>query len=535
MSTITATVQDTTQPHTQSNEISPASSGLSHWINVCKGYLDKLYPISKNNSNLIFNDNPSSATHPHETVDDIDGYIKEELYKLSQNHDPSVEDLDHKFRDFGGHDRNPLTSLISLVKSSVFPPPLSELLQERLNDAHVPVWDTMDEEIVIVGGYKGSILKERSTGKKLWMSLKAGFNLADVDLTIGPNPEDEIQAQKDVIAEDMMCEVGPVDISMKLKRKLMESGKCKVHTFGYDWRLSQHINSTRLHEFLSKLDCNQPGSHRKGAIVIAHSMGGLISHHAMQKAPELFKGLVYAGVPSETANILGPFKYGDPVLFNNNIITPESSFFMRSGFVFLPEDGRCFVDANTGREYNLNFFDPEVWTKYNLCPLVSQDRLDYEQRIKETPLSSSLPPLAHAKEERTYQYRTSFADCKKYLTRTLQETQQFHSELKHDPTKNYPPLVMLYGDTVPTGRGSFVSSHQAIIDGEWEDLDNTKPIFGAGDGTVYHKFLMPERKEGFKVAKKVRSERNHMGLLTDLDGVSRCLEGIIQWYEENER
>lgn len=511
------------QQNLTSQELTSSDTTSSCWDNW-KETLSKLLP-----SKFFLNDDKKNELQSsHQTVDDIDGYIKSELHRLSQQDDPSEDDLDAKFNEYLGHDRNPLTSLITLVKTSLYPPETA--LHQRMTDGHVPVWDSIDEEIVIVGGFKGSNLKDKATGKKLWMSLRAGFNLKDVDLTIGPSEEDEERTQKEVIADDMMCEVGPVDISMKLKEKLMESGKCKVHTFGYDWRISQHINSAKLHDFLSNLECNQPGSRRKGAIVIAHSMGGLISHHAMQRDPSLFRGLVYAGVPSEAATILGSFKYGEQILFNSNIITPESAFFMRSSFVFLPEDGRCFVDEKTGEEYNLNFFDHEVWTKYNLSPLVSQDRLDYEQKLKQTPLSSSLSPKGLK-----YQYRTSFPECKEYLKRTLMQTKQFLDELNHDSTKSYPPLVMIYGDTFPTGRGSYVASRQAIIDGTWEDLDNNRPIFGAGDGTVYHKFLMPERRKGFEVVRKVRSERTHMGLLTDLDGISRCLEGILKWHEENDK
>ncbi|PMB72314.1 hypothetical protein BM221_002416 [Beauveria bassiana] len=49
--------------------------------------------------------------------------------------------------------------------------------------------------------------------------------------------------------------------------------------------------------FLAKLPSNQAGLSDPGALIIAHSLGGLITLHAVEARPELFFGVLYADVP----------------------------------------------------------------------------------------------------------------------------------------------------------------------------------------------------------------------------------------------
>lgn len=354
------------------------------------------------------------------------------------------------------------------------------------------VWDEIDGDIVILGGYRGSILRETKTKRRVWIPIRAGFNIRKIDLLIGPTDADEAKAQEEIYSDDMMCHLGPVDISRRLKAKL-SNGKTNVHTFGYDWRLSPDISSQQLYEFLKGLDCNKKG--KKGAIVIAHSMGGVIAHHAMQKNPELFRGLIYVGVPAMCPNILGPLRFGDNVLFSSKILTPEVNFFMRSSFVFLPKDGRCFIDRETDEQYNLDFFDVETWKEYNLSPLVSK--------------------------ERSGVFVTSYEESVEYLERTLKRTRKFVDELVCDPEKKYPPMAIVYGNEVPTVRGCRVNGPEGIKMGDYEDF-----YYGPGDGVVHHKWLMPERYN-FPVVAKFASPLGHISLMTDLPVMAEALSAVL--------
>lgn len=83
-------------------------------------------------------------------------------------------------------------------------------------------------------------------------------------------------------------------------------GKLRVWDYGYDWRLSPHLLSRKLIDFLRHLPSNQGlgDSQDRGATVIAHSLGGLITRHAVNQRPELFAGVVYAGTPQKVCSQL---------------------------------------------------------------------------------------------------------------------------------------------------------------------------------------------------------------------------------------
>ncbi|KAH3680118.1 hypothetical protein WICMUC_000519 [Wickerhamomyces mucosus] len=462
-----------------------------------------------------------------------DNLTKEEIKnKLKRQETISTVDEARLYSNSKGIDSSRLRAVKRALKPNIT---LPSILDDKKKQE--TIWETIDEEIVILGGYRGSILRDASTHRRVWIPIRAGFNIRKINLLIGPTDNDENQAERDIYSDDMMTHLGPVDISRRLKAKLQSNGKSKVHTYGYDWRLSPEKNSSKLYEFLNLLECNQYGSKRKGAIVIAHSMGGLIAHHVMQRDSSLFKGIIYAGVPSECPNILGPIRFGDAVLFSNKILTPEVNFFMRSSFSFLPRDGRCFVDKNTGERYDLDYFDADTWVEHELSPLVSKSRLtpenhdsNYAREEARSPsqsifgfdrdmkISLSVGSLTKQQPE---EFETSFEDSYDYLKRTLKRSKKFLDDLDFNPSKDYPPLVIVYGDQVPTVRGCRVSGVEGIKNGQYSDF-----FYGPGDGVVNHKWLMPERR-GFPVEAKISSDAGHISLLTDMNAMSQALETII--------
>ncbi|KAK6353189.1 hypothetical protein TWF696_005175 [Orbilia brochopaga] len=258
--------------------------------------------------------------------------------------------------------------------------------------------DKLSGDVVIMGGYRGSILKkvkpslvtpgEKRIGKTLWIPMKVGFNLQSVDLEVPLEPEAELLMEDKVIATDMLSHIAGVDISRRLIKRLRSNAKVRLHVFAYDWRLSPRLNSEKLVAFMANLPCNRavtPKSERSstytmgdlwrddGPIVIAHSLGGLITRHAINQRPDLFRcgGVLYAGVPQRCVNILGPLRHGDSVAFNRSVLNAQANFSFRSTFVFLPEDGRVFVDKKTGEDITIDLYDPAMWQQYNLSPCVS--------------------------------------------------------------------------------------------------------------------------------------------------------------------
>jgi pimeloyl-ACP methyl ester carboxylesterase len=163
-----------------------------------------------------------------------------------------------------------------------------------------------------------------------------------------------VRAVDRIIPGGMLTHIGPVDIARRLFKRLRackntQSGKLRIHDYGYDWRLDPAYLSKHLVSFLETLPCNktEQRKEKKGAIVIAHSLGGLIARHAINQRPELFRGVVYAGVPTTCVNILGPMRNGDEVLLSNRVLTAQVNFSIRTSFALLPLDGRCFFDKKT--------------------------------------------------------------------------------------------------------------------------------------------------------------------------------------------
>ncbi|KKY18840.1 hypothetical protein UCDDS831_g05780 [Diplodia seriata] len=249
--------------------------------------------------------------------------------------------------------------------------------------AHHPYFTKAVQElkgdVVILGGYRGSILRSAEPPhRQLWVPIKVGLNLRKVDLEVGLNPEDEETMEERVIPGGMLTHVGPVDVARRLFKRLRASenavnGELRVHEYSYDWRLSPHLLSRKLIQYLEKLPCNQPGTpkEKSGAIVIAHSLGGLITRHAINQRPELFSGVIYAGTPNTCVNILGPLRNGDDVLLSSRVLTAQVNFTIRTSFALLPLDGKCFFNKDTKEEFDIDFFDPKTWIDHALSPVVA--------------------------------------------------------------------------------------------------------------------------------------------------------------------
>jgi hypothetical protein len=194
--------------------------------------------------------------------------------------------------------------------------------------------DTVTGDVVVLGGYRGSVLRDAVDGRRVWVPLKVGFNLRKIDLEVGVEPGDEEREVTKIRPDGMLKSISGVDISRRLIRRLRnkaeEHGR-RVHDWGYDWRLSPALSAKRLIKYLETLPCNakflgeDPKIKRKGkgALVICHSLGGLVVRSAINQRPELFSGVLFAGTPSRCVNILGAMRNGDSVLFNSKVFTAQ--------------------------------------------------------------------------------------------------------------------------------------------------------------------------------------------------------------------
>lgn len=448
-------------------------------------------------------------------------------------------------------------------------------------------------DLVVLGGYRGSILRSaQPPNRQLWVPVKVGLNLRKVNLEVGLTHEDEERMEETIIPSGVLSHIGPIDICRRLLKHMRKcpnarDGRLRVHDWGYDWRLSPHLLSARLIKFLESLECNQPGipPEKRGATVVAHSLGGLITRHAVNQRPDLFAGVVYAGVPQHCVNILGPMRNGDDVLLSSRVLTAQVNFTFRTSYTLLPESGRCFIQKHTDKRYDLDFFDAETWDKYRLSPCINpplhpnQKEGDRRKSLMSAlsdsistnkasswfggQSSQSAEPTSTmeaatqqvadkaAEAERLVegqgtdevvgptmkqsQHRPTVATtstipkdrAKEYLRRTLAEVLEFKRQLVFNPTHQennvYPPHAYIFGKTVPTVYGARVLNEEAIkYTDAFDDL-----AFAAGDGVVLASAA--QLPEGYRCVKggRVESDRGHVGLMGDLEGMGRCLEAVF--------
>lgn len=445
----------------------------------------------------------------------------------------------------------------------------------------------LEGDLVIMGGYRGSILRSAEPPhRQLWVPIKVGLNLRKVDLEVPLDPDADERMEETIIPSGMLTHIGPVDIAKRLFKRLRASdnareGKLRVHNYGYDWRLSPHFLSRRLIQFLESLPCNQPGVPRekRGATVIAHSLGGLIVRHAINQRPDLVAGVVYAGVPQRCVNILGPFRNGDDVLLSSRVLTAQVNFTIRTSFALLPLDGKCFINKYTKEEYPVDFFDVNTWKECRLSPCIAaplpRPELPKDNTFSINGLMSAvtnaLPTFPARKNSSTkdpaelarnaanniteggaeqagmgpqmgheYGVETSkepnpathvtipYDKAIEYLTRTLAEVKAFKQELDHRPehaaANVYPPIALIYGKSIPTVYGAKVESKEAIKRADVYD----ELAFASGDGVVLARAAMVPT--GYSVVKGgvVSSDRGHVTLLGDLEAVGRCLCAVVK-------
>lgn len=511
------------------------------------------------------------------------------------------------------------------AQRSATPPPPPRYNPQSTHPILEEAMSELTGDVVILGGYRGSILRSaKAPHRQLWVPVKVGLNLRKVDLEVGLTREDEERMEEKIIPSGVLSHIGPVDVCRRLMKRLRKCnnavrGDLRVWDYGYDWRLSPDLLSQRLITFLEGLPCNRPTpdgetqSPRRGAIVIAHSLGGLITRHAVNKRPDLFAGVVYAGVPQHCVNILGPLRNGDDVLLSSRVLTAQVNFTFRTSYALLPEDGHCFIDKQTKEEYRVDFFDVNTWDEHHLSPCIkpalpavpantrfkdftvlskrfsmgprdgwpdlnTQDPPDNSdpnssttnddqhnqstrnprrsaqslpnpaqaaaaptEKVNDTlalsGVDSLVGPGAMARNSTATNQATSASTIPRaaaieYLSRTLAEVKRFKSELAFQPThqaeNRYPPAAVLYGKSVPTLYGARVSSREAIKHQDaYDDL-----AFAAGDGVCLASAAM--LPAGYRVIRNglVKSDRGHVGLLGDLEGVGQCLRAVIRGRKE---
>ena len=145
--------------------------------------------------------------------------------------------------------------------------------------------------IVFIHGFKGSVLSD-SQGSVRWLNWQQAFGLSSSDLSLPLHWNGEVQQRDELIARAPLRAVAWQDVYSPLLNWASTSGQV-FRAFAYDWRRDNLENTAEFVKFLEKVS-RENGEAR--IQVVAHSMGGLITFVALNRRPDLFHSVLFAGV-----------------------------------------------------------------------------------------------------------------------------------------------------------------------------------------------------------------------------------------------
>jgi len=111
-----------------------------------------------------------------------------------------------------------------------------------------------------------------------------------------------------------------------------------AYEFSYDWRRSLLETAVKFEAYLKWISIKHHGVKIQ---VVAHSMGGMITLAVLNKCPELFNSVLFAGVPFGGNCYLADMMVGETTGLNMKILDPSVIFTFTSYYSFFPRLSRC--------------------------------------------------------------------------------------------------------------------------------------------------------------------------------------------------
>ncbi|KAI9000259.1 Alpha/Beta hydrolase protein [Gaertneriomyces semiglobifer] len=350
----------------------------------------------------------------------------------------------------------------------------------------------MDGDVVVLGGMYGSFLSDAKTKRRAWVGMDAVLNWVSVDCALSLDDDDDR-----LVPSGLLDRLGPVNVCADLVQALTDWEACskgafRYHPFPYDWRRDPHKVSDSLVECLEQMYATN--GNRK-ITVVAHSMGGLIALSAVNRRPDLFRQVIFVGTPfGSVPLVLWAFRRGAPFMLNRKLMSPALHFGSRTSYLFLPTDGRGFVDDKE-QDMLTDFFSADQWAEYCLSPALRDP--DPALRV--------------------------------YLQRTLTSAKAFKRSLAYNPqlANKYPPFTLITSRRFPTPTRIRASVKRA---GRKEIKLHYPCHFKPGDGIVAEDSMMMAPGYEFTV---VESVVGHWSMMNDLGALAKAFKTLIDKENEN--
>lgn len=219
----------------------------------------------------------------------------------------------------------------------------------------------LERPVILIPGTKGSILE--SGGRTVWLAMR--------QLLPGGEPLLYGEGESDVRATDVLSRVTVIPGIAEFRPyfRMASALACGRDTyfFAYDWRKNPAEHADALGALIERVT----GETGKKPSIIAHSMGGLITHYYMKRHADAVDRVAYVGVPFRPGlSFLEDIDKGSPTGLNRTILSAEALFSHPGSFALLPHQGsrlyrgQDLMDENTWKENGLSAYaqerDPET-------------------------------------------------------------------------------------------------------------------------------------------------------------------------------
>ncbi len=329
--------------------------------------------------------------------------------------------------------------------------------------------------LVFIHGIKGGKLIDKS-GSVVWISAWQALGLSTPNLALPLSFEQGGQVRDGQSAGEVLDWVTVVPLlyrSAVYGPWLEAAAKLgSFHPFAYDWRRDNRETVEAFTEFLRKLP--------EPARVVAHSMGGLITLAVLNRNPELFHSVVFAGVPfAGGIGFLLDLHAGTSVGLNGKILSPLVLASFPSVYTLFPEKSEALVEAG-GKVLTMDFYDAGQWR---------------DKKLGQFAEGRATPDTFAA-----------------FLAEALARGKEFRSWLTPRAGK-YPPVLVVNGKSFPTLAKAVAGGSKAVAGWDFESAPKEP-----GDGRVLEAHSLPPAGIPFEV---FSSSMEHSDLLNDPAVVER--------------
>jgi len=213
--------------------------------------------------------------------------------------------------------------------------------------------------LLFIHGIKGGHLRDGS-GRR-WVGVKQALGLDRRPLSSPLGWSDGKQDTDDLVPDGPIANVLWVPIYKPFLQAAARRHPTFVE-FSYDWRREIPESADRLIARLEQL----AAEHGRPARVIAHSMGGLVTLHALRRRPELTCGVLFAGTPFGTGiGFARDTHLGAPVGLNKSILGVEAANTWAAHWVFFPHGPDAHLREGT-RSLDHDWYDVASWEHHKL-------------------------------------------------------------------------------------------------------------------------------------------------------------------------